>query len=239
MARLPFFGQPIDPMLACADKVDASTGSITRNSASSGKGGLTTMMPEPASGPVGSRAPIVSSARSSFGSPSAPDASPSASGARALLERIPQHIDAGRPLAVRGRERAREPRELVRVLERRIDQHQAAALLRRHIGGKRRPAVDRYRLGAPVAAQRGGKRRRGLRLELAGDEAVLRTHQGAGEQRGARIGREPAGRVERGDCVEIGREQRLRAAFRSGSSHSRLMPLRHSPLRLGCGADRS
>ena len=50
--------------------------------------------------------------------------------------------------------------------------------------------------------------RRGLRLELAGDQAVLRAQPGARQRRRAGIGREPAALVERADHVEIGRQQR-------------------------------
>ena len=59
-------------------------------------------------------------------------------------------------------------------LERRIDQHEAAPLLRRHVGVERRLAVDRERLDARVAVQIAGQRRAGVRLELAGDQPVVR-----------------------------------------------------------------
>ena len=53
---------------------------------------------------------------------------------------------------------ARELAEFALLLEGRIDQHQAAPLLRRHIGGERGPAVDPQRLDARIAAQIARKR---------------------------------------------------------------------------------
>ena len=42
--------------------------------------------------------------------------------------------------------------EVGRLLERRIDQDEAAALLRRNVGAKRGPAVDREGFGAAIVA---------------------------------------------------------------------------------------
>src|ERR1035437_4237313 len=92
----------------------------------------------------------------------------------APLDRVPERINAGGPFAVRGGEPTRQAEKIAVLLERRIDQHPAAALLRRHLGAERGPAVDFQRFDADIPAQilpeRGGR----LRLDLAGDQAVLR-----------------------------------------------------------------
>ena len=105
------------------------------------------------------------------------------------------------------RQSAGEPREIGRLLERRIDQDDAAALLRRHIGAERGPAVERQHFGAPVA-QHAFERRRGARFELAGDQPVLRPHEGKRDERRARIDPKPPPGLRFCDDVEIGREQR-------------------------------
>ena len=105
------------------------------------------------------------------------------------------------------RQSAGEPGEIGRLLERRIDQDDAAALLGRHIGAERGPAVERQYLGAAVA-QHAFERRRRARLELAGDQPVLRPHQGKRDERRARIGPQPAVGIEVLHDVEIRREQR-------------------------------
>ena len=106
-------------------------------------------------------------------------------------------------------ERLREPRELVRLLERRIDQHQPAPLLRRHIGVERGPAVDRDRLGAPVAAQIA---RSAPRAAFGSSSQAIRRSCGRSsarsERRRAGIDGERAGRIERRDR----RRDRARAA---------------------------
>ena len=81
----------------------------------------------------------------------------------------------------------RQAEEIAVLLERRIDQHQAAALLRRHVGAERGPAVDFQRLDAGIPAQILPQRDRRLRLDLAGDQAVLRAQPGARQRRRAGI----------------------------------------------------
>ncbi len=70
-----------------------------------------------------------------------------------------------------------QPFELVLGLEGRIDQHDTAPLLRRHEGRQRHPAVEVDHAGLFVATQHGDQRLPRLRLDLAGDEAVLRPEQ--------------------------------------------------------------
>ena len=78
---------------------------------------------------------------------------------------------------MRGRKRGGQAHKIGRVLERRIDQDEAAAFLRRQIGAERRPAVDGKRFGAGIAAERGGQRGGGARLKLTGDQAILPPQQ--------------------------------------------------------------
>ena len=63
--------------------------------------------------------------------------------------------------------------EFVRLLEWRIDEDQATALLRRHVGVERRVTVDRDRLGASVTAQPRHQRANGVRFALARDQAAV------------------------------------------------------------------
>jgi len=65
----------------------------------------------------------------------------------------------------------RQAMEIGGLLERRVDQHEAAAFRRRHIGRQRSPAVDFKRFDADIAAQILPERGEGLRLDLAGDQA--------------------------------------------------------------------
>ena len=82
---------------------------------------------------------------------------------------------------------------------------------------KRGPAVDRQRLAAPVAGQITRQRDRRVRLELAGEQAILRAQKRAHERGRAGIAGEVAGAVEGGNRVEIGRKQPTRLlADRSG-----------------------
>ena len=104
-----------------------------------------------------------------------------------VLDRIPKHVDAGRPFAVRRREPVGKPVEFARLLERRIDEHQAAPFLGRNVGSERRPAVDRNGLGLAVAAEMRRKRTRSDGLEFAGEQTVLRPQQRARERRRAGI----------------------------------------------------
>ncbi|MFK4584244.1 hypothetical protein ABIF83_007721 [Bradyrhizobium ottawaense] len=81
-------------------------------------------------------------------------------------------------------------------------------LLRRHEGRQRHPAVEVDHARLFVAAQHGDQRFPRLRLELAGDESVLRPEQAARNQRRARIGFELTLRIEGADDIEIGLYQR-------------------------------
>ena len=97
-------------------------------------------------------------------------------------------------------------------LERRIDQDEAAALLRRHIGAERRPAVDRQRLGAAVAAQCGlsapaarGSSSQAIRRSCGRSSVCTMSGR-------ARISAQRPAGIERGDRVEIRRQQSLRNA---------------------------
>jgi len=81
-----------------------------------------------------------------------------------------------------------------------------------------------------------------FRLELAGDQTILGAQEGAHQRRRARIGGEPLRAIERGDRLQIGRQQgpagRVKGAVRYGCM-SRAMPSRHSPLRAASGPNRS
>ena len=60
----------------------------------------------------------------------------------AVLDRIPERIDAARPAPVRAHEPVDEAVELALLLEGRIDQHQPALFLRRQMRAERQPAVE-------------------------------------------------------------------------------------------------
>ncbi len=114
---------------------------------------------------------------------------------------------------MRRRQPLRQAVEFARLLERRIDQHYAATLNRRHVSCERGPAVDRDRLGARITGKLVFERVCRVRFELAGDQPVLPSQRRLRQRRRSWIGGELAVRIERRDGIEIGREQR---ADRSG-----------------------
>ena len=143
----------------------------------------------------------------------------SASRASRVLDRIPEQIDAGRPFAVRGLERARRAaRNSSGCSNGGSISTSAAPLLRRHIGLERRPAVDRDRLDAPSPRRLRASAARRVRLELAGDEAILRPQPVRARARASRDRlAQPAGRIEGRDA----RRDRARAAPRACSGDRR------------------
>src|SRR5262249_14911282 len=143
------------------DRATASSGSRIASSAASVHGGLITIRPQAPSLVPARGAATPSSARKILGTPLRRKRRASASGA------VPRQVGPARPLAMRGGERLRQPREIAGVLEGGIDENQAAPLLRRHIGVERGPAVDRHRLAAPVAGQIARERGGRVRLEFA------------------------------------------------------------------------
>src|SRR3954451_5646644 len=80
-----------------------------------------------------------------------------------------------------------QPCEVLRFLEWRIDNNDAATLRWRHIGAQRHPAIDRDRLDAAIALEIVCEQSVGLGLELAGDETILWTQKRARERGRARI----------------------------------------------------
>src|SRR4051812_18326536 len=80
-----------------------------------------------------------------------------------------------------------QPCEVLRFLEWRIDNNDAATLRWRHIGAQRHPAIDRDRLDAAIALEIVCEQSVGLGLELAGDETILWTQKHASERGRARI----------------------------------------------------
>ena len=116
---------------------------------------------------------------------------------------------------MRTRKAARQPGKIVAILERWIDQDETAPLGRRHIGVERDPAVDRNRLGAPVAREIARQRLGGRRLDFAGDETILRTQEGPHDHGRPRIAHEVSFRIricriETADDVKIRRQQHAR-----------------------------
>jgi hypothetical protein len=111
---------------------------------------------------------------------------------------------------MRGFERLCEARKIFGILEGRIDEHQAAALLWRHVGVERGPAVDCERLAAGVAAEIARERGRRLGLELAGHQSILWAQERSYQQRRPRIGGEAVAAIEAGDSVQIGSKKRPR-----------------------------
>src|SRR5688572_4709208 len=76
-----------------------------------------------------------------------------AAGGRHVLDGIPEDHRAGGEATMCFREPLQQPMELSRLLERRIDQDEAATLLRRQQRLERRPAVERERLGAAISGE--------------------------------------------------------------------------------------
>ena len=85
---------------------------------------------------------IISSARSILGMPVRFERGDEGVDLARLLERIPQRIDAAGPFAMRLDQARRPGARTRRLLEGRIDQHQAALFLGRQMGAERQPAVE-------------------------------------------------------------------------------------------------
>ena len=116
-------------------------------------------------------------------------------------------------------ERRRPAAKFVRLLVGRVDQHQAAPLLRRDIGRRARSSRRSRRLDARVAAQGCAQARLAaparVRRRSAGPARRSQVRTSSGR---AGIDRELAIRIERAHGVEIRREQRLCRGGRSRAS---------------------
>ena len=117
-------------------------------------------------------------------------------GGTPALHGIPDQIAAGRPFCVGFGKSVGQPVEFVLLLERGIDQHQAAPLVRRHERRQRRPAVEIDHPRLAVAAQRVDQLPAGAGLDLAGRQAVLRPQQRPGDQGRSGIGLELPGALK-------------------------------------------
>ena len=124
-----------------------------------------------------------------------------------VLERIPKDIDAACPLALCGQHRISEALKITHVLERWIDDDDAAPFLRRYERTGGRPAVYRDGLAASVAFEITCKRRGRLWLELAGNQPILLAQERTREHWRSGISSEPSAWIEARDRVAIGRKQ--------------------------------
>ena len=106
----------------------------------------------------------------------------------AVLDRIPERIDAARPAAMRFDEPVDDAVEFARLLERRIDQHQPALFLRRQLRAERQPAVEFEHAHLDVAGEQLLQPRRVLRMQFDRKQPVLLAQQPADDQRRAGIG---------------------------------------------------
>ena len=106
---------------------------------------------------------------------------------RAVLDRIPQRIDAARPAPVRLAQTVDEAVELALFLEGRIDQHQAALFLRRQMRAERQPAVEFDDAGLEIAGKQRLQLRGILGMQFDGRKPVLLAQQMPRDQRRARI----------------------------------------------------
>ena len=171
----------------------SSSGRIAFNSPISVHGGLTINRPADTSPPPASCGATLNSSRRHFpGGAEARgcccDMPGQAVGGAPAFHRIPQQIAAGRPFGEGPGKALGHPLEFVLLFERRIDQNQAAALVRRHEGRQRHPAVEVDHAGLGVAPERLDQALARFRFDLAGGEAILRPQQRAGDQRRAGIG---------------------------------------------------
>ena len=191
--------------------VAARSGTRPASSASSVSanchGGLQMMRPVPLNVPPASRSRMVSSARSSRRMPLFASADAQAIDGEEVLDRIPQGVDAGRPAAVGVAEGGGETVELAARLVGRVDEDEAAPLLRRDEGAERQPAVEGDDAHLVVPGKHGGKGGGVLRMKLDGGQPVLRAQEMAGDPRRARIAGERAVGVGGADGVEVGRDE--------------------------------
>ena len=137
--------------LCAAARRRLSSGRTAASSPSSVKGGLTTTSPQPLrrSGSVGRSS--VSSTRKELGHGERGQGRVESGDRLAVLDRVPGDIDAGGETLQALRQPFGHTVQLVSLLERRIDQDDAAALLRRQHGLERDPGVERHHLGPAVA----------------------------------------------------------------------------------------
>ena len=124
-----------------------------------------------------------------------------------VLDRAPGRIDAGRPFPERPGQRLRDAFRLARRFVGRIDQHQAAALLRRQPGVERDKAVDLDDRQPGVAAHARHQRGALLRMQFAQRDAVLRPQQALRDRRRAGVSGGASLGVERPQRRQIGLQQ--------------------------------
>ena len=113
----------------------------------------------------------------------------------------------------------RETREhrakFVRLLERRVDQHEAAPLDRRHEGAGGGVTVEIYCLYALVAGEPPAQRGEGVLAQLAENGAIMLAQKSLRQQRRPRINSRPPIN-KRPQSVDIRREQIARFRRRAG-----------------------
>ncbi len=126
---------------------------------------------------------------------------------QAVLDRIPGHEGPVLPLAQASAQRGGQPLALVGLLERWVDQYQAAPLLRRQQRANRFVAVAAMHRHPAVAAIARPQRLGVVRMQLAGDQPVLGPQHPPHDLRRAGIARQSVG-VHLAQQRRIGRRRR-------------------------------
>ena len=152
-----------------------------------------------------------------------------------LADRPPERCRFRSAISRSARSRARTMRsDFVRVLERRVDQDQAAPLLGRQIGVERDIAVRADDAEPPVAPERGDQSLAFFRMRFAKRDAVLRAHERLRDGRRPGIGGGPAlgssGPTARDRAQELG-DRRRRARLQERARCPRAIPASASPRR--------
>ena len=167
---------------------------------------------------------------------------------RQILDWMPQYINAGGPFAIGGAKGVEHRAKFVRLLERRVDQHEAAPLDRRHEGAGGGVTVEIYCLYSLVAGEPPAQRGEGVLAQLAENGAIVLAQKPLRQQRRAGINSWPPV-LKRPQSVDIRREQitasggapRDRPAVRRRSATPPCVRLprqrgRRRPRRHGCRA---
>ena len=124
-----------------------------------------------------------------------------------FADRAPGDVGSGWPFAKPLFERPLDGYRLVRRLERRIDQHDAPALLWRHISVERDVAVRAHDVEPPIVPERDDQRLAFVRVRFAERDAILRAHEGLRDRWRTRIADRPALGVVRADGFKIGAQE--------------------------------
>lgn len=126
----------------------------------------------------------------------------------------PECVDTGGPAGIGGDQTVGHARVLGDLLERRVDQDQAAGRFRRQECGEPLQAVTMVDADPGIAAEVAPQRLRLRSVKLHQDQSIVCTQQMGREGRGAGIDRESAVRVQCADCAEVWRKLREGVASR-------------------------